>query len=132
MADMKVLKQIGNIQFYVSEESQKIYAIIQELCKGLEKYVSNVYCYKDVGAIEFKYSPNINCYSVRCDFCKHCVLGWNIHNPISFKNFTGIPHLDLQNYQKSIAEKREVTILYNKVHANASHVFNQLIPNKKI
>ncbi|MDP1109274.1 hypothetical protein, partial [Klebsiella pneumoniae] len=65
---MKELKQIGWIHFYPSENSDTIFSIITDICKGLESYVSGIRCESNYGEIEFKYSFGAEHYSIKCGF----------------------------------------------------------------
>ena len=120
---MKELKQIGYVHFYITDECFEIYSIVEDLCKGLEQYVSAVRCQKDYADIEFKYSPYVTHYSIKCGFNKHHMLLMDTYHPLEHVKSYGIPFVDWQRYDDALHESQQISILQNKVLKNIKCAF---------
>lgn len=118
---MKELKQIGWIHFYPSENSDTIFSIITDICKGLESYVSGIRCESNYGEIEFKYSFGAEHYSIKCGFNKHHMLLMDRYQPL--ENFKHPTLLDAPEYILAIHEEQQIFILHNKVLSNIKLAF---------
>ncbi len=120
---MKELKQIGCVHFYVPDNATEMFALIEDICKGLGQYVSAVRCENDYGDIEFKYTFATSHYSVKCGFNKHHILLLDKYHPSSHVKFSGVPFIDSQRYNDSLYEEQQISVLFNKVYRNIQNAF---------
>lgn len=120
---MKELKQIGYVHFYVPKEAESIFMLITEICKGIEQYVSAVRCEKNYGEIEFKYSPYVSHYSVKCGFNNHHVLLMDVYHPSHHIKFSGIGIFDFSKYNSALYDEHQISILHNKIIKNIKIAF---------
>lgn len=127
---MKELKQIGYVHFYVPDEAETIFSVITEICKGIEQYVSAVRCERNYGEIEFKYSPYISHYSVKCGFNTHHLLLMDTYHPSHHIKFSGIGILDIQNYNSALQEEQQISPLYNKIQSHIKVAFTHINSQK--
>lgn len=127
---MKELKQIGYVHFYVPDGADDIFSIISKTCNGIEQYVSAIRCEKNYGEIEFKYSPYVSHYSVKCGFNNHHLLLMDTYHPSNHVKFCGIGILDSQKYNFALHEEQMISPLYNKIHSHITAAFTHINSKK--
>lgn len=123
---MKELKQIGCVHFYVPDDSEEIFSIINGICKDLSQFVSAVRCERFYGEVEFKYSFSAFHYSIKCSFNKHHMLLMDIYDPIKNIKPYGVPFIDWQKYNDALYETQQISILQNKVLKNVKATFTKI------
>lgn len=121
---MNDFKQIGNIRFFCPDKSEKMFEKIQNICNGIEEYVSYIKCFNDSAEIQFKYSPYIYHYSVRCVFNQQKVLYLNKIQPARSFIARGIPFTDYKKYKQTIDDEQKVFVLFKQIHNNLDKTFN--------
>lgn len=127
---MKSLKKIGYVHFYVPDDAGDIFPVITEICNGIEQFVSAIRCEKNYAEIEFKYSPLVTHYSVKCGFNTHHVLSMDTYNPTKHIKFSGFGIIDSQRYNFALHEQHQIHILQNKVLSHIKVAFTHF-NNKK-
>ena len=127
---MKELNQIGYVHFYVPDGADNIFSVITEICNGIEQYVSAVRCERNYGEIEFKYSPYVSHYSVKCGFNDHHLLLMDTYHPSHHIKFSGIGIIDSQRYNSALQEEQQISPLYNKIQSHIKVAFTHINSKK--
>lgn len=127
---MKSLEKIGYVHFYVPAGADDMFTVITEVCNGIEQFVSAVRCENNFAEIEFKYSPLLSHYSVKCSFNKYHVLSMDTYNPTKNVKLSGFGVIDSQRYNFALHEQHQIHILQNKILSHIKVAFTH-INNKK-